>query len=464
MPAIEFSTLDMAPPMNYSRPAANRIQQLVTVFSLFWLMAANGVGILLATLLIWPEWNALLAPLTYGRWIPLHMDWQLYGWCSLPLLGLTLSGFLNHERNGGHWTLLVLSLWSLSLMIGGVNWLEGNTTGKLFLNWSGFSGAFLTGTILATWTTLAFGWINRIKQRRTINESRIELATKGVLLLLLLCVPALLLYTSDPTIYPPVNPESGGATGHSLLASTLGIVFLMGSLPKFVLKLEIRNPSREKSVSLVFWTIFAISILIYSLIQHGDASHHSIDQRLGLTSLLFWPPLVYLLWSHYIWNANSRFWRMFFYAWWGLLSFNGVGIFIPGVLDTLKFTNALVAHSHLAMAGMVSCLNMLILCELGSDSSTIRVLCNRSALLSWNTGCLVFVFAMTFQGWREGNNPAVVFTADQTTTLLYFLRLIAGLSMFIPSFYWFRAHTSGKYFKIQKRNRAAAAEPILEHA
>ncbi len=100
---------------------------------------------------------------------------------------------------------------------------------------------------------------------------------------------------------------------------------------------------------------------------------------LGLTSLLFWPPLVYLLWSHYIWNANSRFWRMFFYAWWGLLSFNGVGIFIPGVLDTLKFTNALVAHSHLAMAGMVSCLNMLILCELGSDSSTIRVLCNRSA-------------------------------------------------------------------------------------
>jgi cytochrome c oxidase cbb3-type subunit 1 len=427
-------------------------------------MAANGIGILLATLLIWPQGNALLAPYTYGRWMPLHMDWQLYGWCSLPLLGLTLLKFLKDDKSGGQSTLLVFSLWSFSLLIGGVNWLWGHATGKLFLNWDGFPGAVLTGTILVIWTILLFGWIERIKHRDQIQESSIELVVKGLLLLLLLSVPVLLLYTSDPAIYPPVNPESGGATGHSLLASTLGIVALMGSLPKFILKLEVRDPTGEKTATLVFWTLFTVSILVYALIQHGDASHRAIDQYLGLGSLLLWPPLVCLLWSNYAWKKEARFWHVSFYAWWGLLAVNGVGIFVPGILDTLKFTNALVAHSHLAMAGMVSALNMVILCELGSDPPTLRILCNRNALLCWNVGCLVFVIAMTVQGWREGLNPAVLFTANETTTFLYSLRLIAGLGMALPSFYWFFYSCSlEKRFKTQNTNERGAIQTLLEH-
>ncbi len=118
--------------MNYSRPAANRIQQLVTVFSLFWLMAANGVGIFAR----YPSYLARMER-PAGPTDIRTLDSLAYGLAALrmvqpSLLGLTLSGFLNHERNGGHWTLLVLSLWSLSLMIGGVNWLEGNTTGSSF--------------------------------------------------------------------------------------------------------------------------------------------------------------------------------------------------------------------------------------------------------------------------------------------------------------------------------------------
>lgn len=45
--------------------------------ALAWLAAANAVGVLLAALLLWPQLNRALAPFTYGRWMPLHLDWQL---------------------------------------------------------------------------------------------------------------------------------------------------------------------------------------------------------------------------------------------------------------------------------------------------------------------------------------------------------------------------------------------------
>jgi hypothetical protein len=116
------------------------------------------------------------------------------------------------------------------------------------------------------------------------------------------------------------------------------------------------------------------------------------------------------------------------------------------------------------MAGMVSALNMVILCELGSDPPTLRILCNRNALLCWNVGCLVFVIAMTVQGWREGLNPAVLFTANETTTFLYSLRLIAGLGMALPSFYWFFYSCSlEKRFKTQNTNERGAIQTLLEH-
>ena len=38
----------------------------------------------LSLLLLWPGLGDLFAPLTYGRWMPLHMNWQLYGWTALP--------------------------------------------------------------------------------------------------------------------------------------------------------------------------------------------------------------------------------------------------------------------------------------------------------------------------------------------------------------------------------------------
>ncbi|MGD2113822.1 MAG: hypothetical protein PVG07_02145, partial [Acidobacteriota bacterium] len=69
---------------------APALADLVTLHSLGWLAAGNLVGLLLATLLLAPGAGSALAPLTYGRWMPVHWNAQLYGWLALPLVGLLL--------------------------------------------------------------------------------------------------------------------------------------------------------------------------------------------------------------------------------------------------------------------------------------------------------------------------------------------------------------------------------------
>src|SRR5688572_18713714 len=106
--------------------------RVVAVHSLGWLVAANLVGVWLAVSLVWPAVGNLLAPLSYGRWSPLHLDWQLYGWCALPLVGMLLAWFFDgdHFRARGH-AQLAFSFWSVALALGGVSWLAGNVSGKL---------------------------------------------------------------------------------------------------------------------------------------------------------------------------------------------------------------------------------------------------------------------------------------------------------------------------------------------
>jgi cytochrome c oxidase cbb3-type subunit 1 len=84
--------------------------------SLFWLVAANAVGVWLAAVLVWPSLGDLISPLTYGRWMPLHLDWQLYGWCSLPLVAVLLRWCLDerHPHVRGH-ARAALAAWSGAL-------------------------------------------------------------------------------------------------------------------------------------------------------------------------------------------------------------------------------------------------------------------------------------------------------------------------------------------------------------
>lgn len=409
------------------------IQRVTTFFSLFWLVMANLVGVLLAVLLIWPDANTWMSPFSYGRWIPLHLDWQLYGWCSLPLLGLIHIHFLGGKGSAVYWTWISFALWSSGLIAGGVIWLNGGSTGKLFLDWSGPAGYPFIAALMSIWAILAYFWLRAFFFPGRNGTSLTAFIIKGVFLAGLLGVPFILLYTSNPDVYPPVNPESGGATGHSLLASTLSLVFVMGILPGFGLGLAYR---RKGAMHTVFWTAFLVSIGVYLLIEHGNASNHATNQILGLGTLLIWPGLVWAYWRGYDWVAGCGKWRVAFFVWWGFLALDGWILFLPGILDTLKFTNALVGHSHLAMAGMLSALNMLILHQMGNLPGVRRVISGWLAFWFWNFGCLLYVVVMTLQGWREGNDPQMLIRPDSLAAFYYHARLVAGIAMAGASLGW----------------------------
>ena len=155
------------PPVSAPWPA-RRLYALVTHYSLFWLVVANGVGLWLATLLLVPELGDLVAPVSYGRWIPVHLDLQLYGWCSLPLVGLLLRLYLPEAglpgEDSGPLPSAALGLWSGALAFGSVWWLAGGSSGKLFLEWSGPSRVLLSLVMTFLAVSLALAYRRRLHQ------------------------------------------------------------------------------------------------------------------------------------------------------------------------------------------------------------------------------------------------------------------------------------------------------------
>jgi hypothetical protein len=174
----------------------------------------------LGVTLLWPPIGDLLAPLTFGRWVPLHLDWQLYGWCALPLVGALIAWCFDARHPGaGRHAHLALGAWSLALLLGAVGWLGGTVSGKLFLDWHGWTRPLLPAAMHVLWALLAAHTWWRWREM-----SRGHRILRGAVLAGLLVVPSALYWAADRGGHPPVNPDSGGATGASLLGSTLGIV------------------------------------------------------------------------------------------------------------------------------------------------------------------------------------------------------------------------------------------------
>ncbi len=400
--------------------------------SLFWLAAANLVGLLLAAELLYPALGDALAPLTYGRWMPLHLDWQLYGWCALPrVAALTawLTPSVPRQRSTFNLQLpqrtvhAALWLWSLALALGGVSWLSGETSGKLFLDWHGWARPLLPVAMTALWTVLAarLWWFRQ-------NFSRPGLLARAAALLVLLAVPSALYWSAGDDVYPSVNPDSGGATGASLLGSTLGIIALFGLLPAF---LGIKATNTHRSAHRAFWAFFAFSCAAFAAIDHGHASHHAAGQIIGLSLLLGWLPLTWFYFRRFDWTPASRPWLAAAFAWWTLLVVTGLLTFLPGYSEKLKFTHALVAHAHLAMAGLVTSLHVAILNEL----RPARPL--RTGFVLWQSACALYVTAMLILGSQESAHAAELFRSETWTQLLLAARLLAGLAMTAASLRWF---------------------------
>ncbi len=416
------------------------VGELVAVHSLTWLVVGNGVGLLLATLLLLPRLGSLLGPYSYGRWMPLHLDLQLYGWCSLPMVGLLLELYLPRS---GPWRLpwrrlprLAVGLWSGSLLFGAVSWLSGDASGKLFLDWSGPARIVLAANLGCLALVLVIAFAGQIAERRQQAGQRWILIAKGALLAGLLAVPAVLYLAASPEVYPPINPDSGGATGGSLMGSTLGLVAIFYLSPFFA-GLTPRDGGRAAArtgLALVLHGVW------FALLDHGDRSHHEIVQVLSLASLGVWLPLLADHLRRFPWPPVSRRWLFALGGWGALLLATGVVTFLPGVLERLKFTNALVAHAHVAMAGMVTCFNVLVLLHLLRRSSAAGdVFADRTSFALWHGGALGLAGSLLVLGLLEGASPGLLFRPGSAAGALYAVRWLGGLAMLIASLRWLGA-------------------------
>lgn len=398
-----------------------QVARLLAQHALAWLVFANLVGVLLAALLLWPDWNGALGPLTYGRWVPLHLNWQLYGWCALPLVGVLLNWCLDlrHPHVLYH-AQLALGAWSLALVLGGWSWLTGVTSGKMFLEWHGWARALLPIAMTLLWSVLAAHiWWRRDELERGALLGRVAM------LVALVVVPSALYWSAGREFYPSVNPDSGGATGSRLLASTLGIVGIYGFIAEVI-------GTARRDVRRWYWGYLIFSVLVCIGIEHGNASHHDLIQIAGLATLLGWLPLAWMYFSGDAGQPSARRWWAASFCWWVALVGSGFGTFLPGVSERLKFTNGMVAHAHLAMAGLVTSANMAVLAEL-------RALGPSRGFWLWQAACITQVALLLALGWVETGNEAAVFFAAPWPQAIYAGRLLAGVLMLVASLQWWRS-------------------------
>lgn len=408
--------------------------EFLTLHSLTWLVAANAVGNWLAILLVWPELGDLVAPLSYGRWMPVHLNLQLYGWCSLPLVGLLLRWYLP-RRVSLELPLLAVAVWSGSLLFAAIGWLTGHSSGKIFLEWTGPSRWVFSLNLVFLCLALFVLFLGQTRERRAENRSRkfpLLFGLKAVILLGLAFIPVVLFRAADPTTYPSINPDSGGATGGSLLGSTLSIVLIFWATP-LTLGLKTRTGRRACIITL---GLLLAHFVLFAALDHGNRSHHESAQIAALASLFLWIPLLVWHLRSFAWPAASGRWLRAFLVWGCLLVSTAFLTFLPGVLEGWKFTNALVSHSHLAMAGMLSSFLVLVLIAL-NGSTRLAALFNRaSSYWMWQAGTLIYVLSMMALGTLEAMDPGILFRGASMVKLLYTLRLAAGACMFLASAWW----------------------------
>lgn len=422
--------------------------------SVAWLCVANLVGVLLAVLLVRPDAGRALGALTYGRWMPLHTDLQLYGWCALPVAGVLIAAYLPRSRRGLLHTRIALAAWSAALVYSGVDWLAGGASGKLFVEWSGAARFVFPAALSLLWVVLADGWW----ARRAQLGGGARWFT-GIVLAGLLLVPSTLYLASSTAVFPVVNPHSGGATGTSLLGSSMGIVLIFlivphllrlprsGALdrspavasiyliaPALLLRADAGHASR--TAGWIVWSWFAVCAAVFVFASHGNASHHSTAQILALASLLPWPLLAMLHWRRFDWEPGSSRWLAASLAWGVVLVVTGLLAFLPGASERLKFTDALVAHAHLAMAGMLTSINVVLLLNLGSGTAVRRALGSTVLFWMWQAGCAIQVVVLAWLGWLEGAEPSLLNATGGAVVLGYDARLLAGVLMAAAAAGW----------------------------
>jgi cytochrome c oxidase cbb3-type subunit 1 len=379
--------------------------------------------------------------------MPLHLDLELYGWASLPLVAVLLRLYLP-EREPSRGAVWALGAWSGALLFGAFSWLAGDVSGKPFLDWHGGARALLAAAMTLLAVVLAVAWTRSLGRApstasafedapaRVALDARIAEIGKGALLATLVPVPFVLYWAASPRVHPPINLDTSGPTGASLLGSTLAVVALIGTAP---LLAGVRLRRRARPWTLAAAVVFVLHAALFAALDHGDHSHREPLEQLAVWSLLVWVPLLDRHLRGLDWPAACVVWLRAFRWWWGLLVASAATMFLPGLLEHAKFTNVLVAHAHGALAGVVTSVDVLLLEAVLGGTALGGLFSDRRAFVSWHGGNLSMIASLVGAGLLEGASPGFLFGPNAVATTLYVVRAAGGTAMLLASLRWLRA-------------------------
>jgi cytochrome c oxidase cbb3-type subunit 1 len=179
------------------------------------------------------------------------------------------------------------------------------------------------------------------------------------------------------------------------------------------------------------WIFFSFSWIVFGVTEAMGGTHF---QAVQIGAMLFLLPWVWWLprdWAGFEWPDGSAVWRVAMFAWWGLLVVSGLLMYLPGVLDHVKFTQALVAHSHLAMAGFTTSFCALLLVLL-----TGKRIGSGWSVAVWHLATLAMIVTLALMGWREGDGPSWMLAQPAWREWGLAIRSSCGLLMLMVSVVW----------------------------
>lgn len=405
-----------------------RFNQLILLHSLAWFVTGNILGLILSLLLVFPQLNSIISPLTYGRIIPTHFNIELYGWCSIPFLGL-LAKWLYRPDSFPKTMESSIHFWSGTLIFGTLSWLSGESSGKLFLEWKGSLKFLWLLNLLYCWGCICFPYI-KIFYKQSGNKINLKVAV----VLSMLLIPIMFFLALKTTVYPPINPLSGGPTGTDLLGSNLAIILILLSIPKML-----GNEIKQNTDILWIISLYLIHCLYFIFLEHGHVPHTQLSQQVSLWSLCIWIPVFTFYYKSFIWRINSIPWLLSLLFWSSILVIQASFCFMPPMLLKFKFTHIWVGHSHIAMAGMCTSLIFVILSQISPNNA---FKCSLNVNLLWNFGLFGYLCMLLRTGWLESKQVHILFHTNDEITFLYSLRLIFGLIMTLSSLKIFIQNTT----------------------
>ncbi len=161
MAAVSETHDTTTPAFERVEPAARRAGLLAFVTAIAWLLLGSALGDLASLRFQFPDLWSSIAPLTFGRIRPAHLNTMIYGWASLSMLATALWLVPRLVHVPLRWPVLAiigLLTWNLGLFIGVVGILFGLTDGLEWLEMDRYSadpllvigGGLVGGSVLRT--------------------------------------------------------------------------------------------------------------------------------------------------------------------------------------------------------------------------------------------------------------------------------------------------------------------------